>query len=245
MIQNGNEIAFWHESDEPATQTPIALPDDVVRWCVAEMGYDPAVRALVDWAPDLIYVHGLITPDLEARVLNIAPAIFFVHTYHGTCIGGSKTFSFPIVRPCERKFGWQCFAYYYPHRCGGWNPVTMWREYDRQASRLKLLSRYAAIITHSRHMVEEYRKYDFQVRQVPFCVTGFRHDYRENVRPLDTTKIDRCIRLLFSGRMVKVKGGEMLLNSLPRINQTLGLPLHVVFAGTGPMRRNGNVWPGK
>ena len=94
--------------------------------------------------------------EVERRTLDIAPAVFFAHNYYGTCISGAKTFKNPVVTPCDRRFGWQCLAQYYPRRCGGWNPVTMVRLFRQQRDRLELLSRYGAIVTHSAHMQNEY-----------------------------------------------------------------------------------------
>ena len=99
---------------------------------------------------------GCSIPQVERRTLDIAPAVFFAHNYYGTCISGAKTFKNPVVTPCDRRFGWQCLAQYYPRRCGGWNPVTMVRLFRQQRDRLELLSRYGAIVTHSAHMQNEY-----------------------------------------------------------------------------------------
>ena len=54
------------------------------------------------WHPDVIYAHGLTDPAIEARTLEVAPAVFFAHNYYGTCISGAKTFKYPVcqaVRP--------------------------------------------------------------------------------------------------------------------------------------------------
>ena len=99
---------------------------------------------------------GCSIPQVERRTLDIAPAVFFAHNYYGTCISGAKTFRNPVVTPCDRRFGWQCLAQYYPRRCGGLSPVTMVRLFRQQRDRLELLSRYGAIVTHSAHMQNEY-----------------------------------------------------------------------------------------
>src|SRR5438132_30986 len=65
-------------------------------------------RRSSDLHPDLIYAHGLLDPELEARTLAIAPGVFCAHAYYGTCISGGKTFKFPVVTPCNRPFGWHC-----------------------------------------------------------------------------------------------------------------------------------------
>src|SRR5207253_5754979 len=65
----------------------------------------------------------------------------------------------PIVQPCNRRFGWQCLVHYFPHRCGGLSPVTMFRLYGLQAKRLENLRRYDAIVTHSDFMLSELIKH--------------------------------------------------------------------------------------
>src|SRR2546425_10600393 len=98
----GHTLAFWSELDQPTDREPIPLPNDVPAWAVSELGVEPALAALRDWRPDLIYAHGFLEPELEARMLAIAPAVFCALAYYGTCISGAKTFKFPVVTPCSR-----------------------------------------------------------------------------------------------------------------------------------------------
>ena len=102
---------------------------------------------------------GCIDPEIEARTLQIAPAVFHAHAYYGTCISGAKTFKSPTTMPCSRRFGWPCLVNYYPRRCGGWSPITMVREFRRQAERLQLLSQYKALVTYSAHMQREFARH--------------------------------------------------------------------------------------
>jgi glycosyltransferase involved in cell wall biosynthesis len=226
-------------------------------WCVADLGPDAALQALRDWHPDLIYTHGLLSPKLEAATIKIAPSIFFAHNYYGTCISGAKTFKRPVVTPCDRRFGAMCLLHYYPRGCGGWSPLTMMMLYRRQARRLKLLSGYEAIVTHSKHMRAEYinhgiepdRIHDllYYVRNtqtnVPlveafpqfFNITNARQGKAEVE---GTTHNGHRLewRLLFLGRMDFLKGGTIFLDALPQISAALQRPLRVTFGGDGPER---------
>src|SRR5207253_1211226 len=65
----------------------------------------------------------------------------------------------PVVQPCNRRFGWQCLMHYFPHRCGGLSPITMFRLYGLQTKRLENLHDYNAIVTHSEHMLSELIKH--------------------------------------------------------------------------------------
>src|SRR5437773_911122 len=156
LHRRGHELALVHEVDTPDTRERIPLPAGAPSWAVSFLGIRRTLECMKIWCPDLIYAHGLLDPRFEASFLTIAPAIYFAHNYYGTCISGMKTFKFPTVRPCNRRFGTACMLHYFPRRCGGRNPITMWRLFRREWRRLVNLRKYQAIVTHSNHMREEY-----------------------------------------------------------------------------------------
>ena len=249
LARVGHELALWHEIDKPANREQIALPEGVPSWCVSEMGERRALAALRDWQPDLIYTHSLMTPRLEAETLKIAPAVFFAHAYYGTCISGGKAFKRPGVSPCDRRFGWECLLHYYPHRCGGWSPLTMMRLFRLQSKRLELLRRYEAILTHSSHMHAEYLKHGLTPSRV-FNLSYYAHGaykpsptegadlsplFAEGGQP-SAEKNKGCYDLLFLGRMELLKGGKIFIEALRRISEGLDRPVRVTFAGDGPER---------
>jgi glycosyltransferase involved in cell wall biosynthesis len=254
----GHEVGFWCEVDEPPDRLLIALPDHSRVWCVADMGAENAVAALRDWKPDVIYSHKLADPRLEREVISLAPSVFFAHDYNGTCISGSKTFQFPVVQPCSRRFGWQCLAHYFPHRCGGLSPVTMFKLYGLQSKRLENLRRYNAIVTHSDHMLAELIKHGLSPQRAysfPYYVQpalGIEHSSGSpqpigsaaSVAPAEqdgnvahTMRGPEEFHLLFSGRMEYLKGGHIFLEALPAVASALKKPLRVTFAGDGRERR--------
>ena len=138
--------------------------------CVAEQGLAASLQALRVWKPDVVYAHHLADIEGERRLLEVAPSTLFLHSYQGTCISGGKTFTKPVMVPCDRAFGWRCLAHYYPHRCGGRSPVTMWREFRRQSERLALLRRYGRILTHTEHMKTEMARHGLDASVVAFPV---------------------------------------------------------------------------
>jgi glycosyltransferase involved in cell wall biosynthesis len=255
LLNVGHQVGFWHESDVPLASEPITLPKKVPRWCVSELGREVAIKVLREWKPDVIYAHSLMEPDLEAEMLKVAPAVFFAHAYYGTCISGAKTFKFPTVTPCHRRFGWQCLAHYYPHRCGGLSPLTMLKEYKRQLRRLEHLSIYKAIVTHSSYMREEYIKHGFEPDRV-HCLSYYARGIesheedssldhlpvvslsqsKDAFRAKSAPHISTSLRLLFLGRMDFLKGGRVLIDALPKVCAALNRPLRVTFAGEGPER---------
>ena len=224
LQRRGHETAFWHEVDRPANREVMHFTGDTPVWSAAVLGAKQALAALQAWRPDVLYAHGLLDPDLEARTLDIAPAAFFAHAYYGVCISGSKAFSAPTRIPCNRPFGPACLLQFYPRRCGGLNPVTMGVEYVRQRARLRLLTRYRAILTHSEHMQREYERY-------PGLEHRIHHSWYAaeplGPPPPPLEKAPRSddgtlgpVRLLFMGRMDNLKGGDLAIVSHGRRNNS-------------------------
>ena len=254
LARAGHEISFWCETDEPLERPQIGLPDNAPAWCVAVMGAEQALESLRNWRPNVIYTHKLLDPNLERRVLQLAPSVFFAHDYNGICISGDKTFKFPVVRPCSRRFGWECLMHYFPHRCGGLSPITMFKLYALQAKRLENLHLYDAIVTHSEHMLAELIKHGLSPQRAynfPYYV----HSTKTNGHPIKEPQpfgaTDPVLKtseqqkqeteqstnkewhLLFCGRMERLKGVHIFLDALPKVAAALDRPLRVTFAGDG------------
>jgi glycosyltransferase involved in cell wall biosynthesis len=264
LARAGHEISFWHEIDEPLEREQISLPEDAMAWCAAELGVEPALAALKNWRPDVIYTHKISDPELERTIISIAPSVFFAHDYHGTCISGDKTFKSPEMRPCDRRFGWRCLLHYYPHRCGGLNPLTMLKLYSVQSKRLENLHLYDSIVTHSDHMLSELIKhglspqhaYKFhyyvqssEAQKSLFSETATAAAVTNaGLKPATQLTLGQSVdasgaareaawNLLFSGRMERLKGGDFFIDSLSSVAATLEKPLRVTFAGEGRERK--------
>jgi glycosyltransferase involved in cell wall biosynthesis len=232
LARRGHHLALWHELGEPPDGDPFALPEGSPSWSVQQIGMERALAVIADWHPDVLFSHGLLDPQMEAKTLQIAPAVLLAHAYYGTCISGSKMFKNPTNRPCSRSFGWPCLVNYYPRHCGGWSPVTMVREFRRQGSRFELLSRYRAIVTLSSHMQREYARHGIQTK----WVKGVAEPGAPCVSDASAQSSRDAWRLVFAGRMEFVKGGRYLLDALPRVAGSLDRALHLTFAGDGPAR---------
>jgi glycosyltransferase involved in cell wall biosynthesis len=232
LIGAGHRVMLWTEVDGPLDRAPIAGRVDVPRLCAVELGPDEAVGKLRAWCPDVIFAHGLQDPSIERQLLSVAPAVCLTHNYYGTCISGEKTFKSPVITPCHKTFGDACLFHYFPRRCGGWNPVTMVREYRRQTERLELLTKYKAILTLSSHMQQEYMRHGLPAVHV-FDVwrEGDAHNLSKR-RERQSAQGSRW-HLLFAGRMEALKGGLHLIEALPEIVRVLERPIHVTFAGDG------------
>ena len=187
-------------------------------------------------AAAVLFSHGLLDPAVERSVLKIAPSVFVAHPYYGTCISGAKTFKTPTITPCFRTFGWPCLVNYYPRRCGGWSPITMMREFRRQAERLELLSQYDTIVTLSRHMQREYTSHGLNAVWVQGATGQCGIDEPAMRDDPEREGERKEWKLLFAGRMEQLKGGAYFIAALPRVASALDRRLNVIFAGDGPAR---------
>ncbi len=209
-------------------------PSELMAARAVDVGALRWIGQLNDWHPAVVYSHGLTDPALEAQLPPSVPLVFFAHNYFGTCVSGEKTWKNPSPRPCTRRLGAACLAHYYPHRCGGLSPRTMWRGYRTQSRRLHLLRRATALLTASRHMRQEYLRHGFApdlLEVVSLPVVGL--DTRAE-RSGDPGA--RAVHLIFAGRMNHLKGGHVLIESLPLLAERLQKPVHVTFMGDGPAR---------
>jgi glycosyltransferase involved in cell wall biosynthesis len=235
LAARNHSLAFAFETDEPADRAPVALPEGCAALPLTGEGAFDRIRS---WKPDVVYVHGLLNPDLERRLLESAPAVLFAHAYYGTCISGQKTHRLPFIQPCDRVFGAACLALFYPRRCGGLSPVTMAREYARPRARNALLPQYAAVMTHSEHMRREFTRHAAAGGRVVHS-TYLRSD-AEVVSVPSRLRATRATadpwHLVFIGRMDRLKGGDFLLDALPQAQAAFENPLRVTFAGDGPAR---------
>jgi glycosyltransferase involved in cell wall biosynthesis len=215
----GHTVSFWHEAAVEPGRAAIDAPE------LFQVG--PQSPALLKaWKPDLIYNNGLMSMDWEAALPAIAPVVHYAHNYYGTCISGEKTRKFPTPRPCDRCFGPACLAQYLPRRCGGLSPFTMWHDYQLQSQRFQHLGNCSAIVTASAHIEAEYRRNGFApVYRAPLFV--------DPPAPRTAANPDR---ILFGGRMMRLKGGELLIDAIPEVERLMGRPIEAIFAGDGPER---------
>jgi glycosyltransferase involved in cell wall biosynthesis len=172
-----------------------------------------------------------------------------VHNYHGTCISGAKRFAFPVMRPCTRRFGIPCLLCYFPRRCGGLSPITMWQQFLLQRRRLRAVRRCAAVVTHSFHMYSEYAKHGVALdrlhrfvyfspepRKVALPV------FAEGQEPAQTKPnpwqrpASEPLRITFAGRIDLNKGVHLLIDAAPQVARRLNRNLLITIAGDGPMR---------
>ena len=237
---SGNEVGFWYETtDGPPDRATIPDPP-AGGWSMAELGRAPAWRPCVEWQPDVIYAHGLESPELEEEAYGIAPAVFFAHVYVGTCISGAKTTWFPVAKPCDRRFGPACLAHYFPRRCGGLNPLTMLQQYRLQSQRLAVI-RSARPWSPTRSTCATSTS---GTGSRPIACSAFRSTSLSLApEELPARPLASCPTLLFLGRMEAAKGGNVLLDALPRVRAASTARSGSCSPGTGGSGRGGKRGP--
>lgn len=232
----GVELAMLCEREDAADREKIELTAGAPTWCVSDIGEQAALAAISAWRPDLVYVHLIESTTLEARLLEVAPGVLFAHSYHGMCISGEKTFKLPDVRPCALPFGWKCLLHFYPNRCGGLSPITMWQDYLKQSERHSMLPKYSAIATASDYLRRELIANGVEPERVHKVPMPLSVTFAEPGNQPIASRSDETKRLLFIGRMGRLKGTEILLAALPAVAAALNTQINLTFIGDGPGR---------
>jgi glycosyltransferase involved in cell wall biosynthesis len=242
----GHQTALLCEYDTPTHRRRISIDQASPLWLVSESGMGPVLEALERWRPDVIFSQCMPTVALEEQMKAIAPVVSFVHTYYGLCISESKMFSFPVPLTCNRPLGKLCLAHFYPHRCGGLNPLTMLRDYRIQTARLRALRSSRTILTASEHMRSEILRHGFPpdtVRAVGLPVLDSTttyplkpSDYSDDSRSDNDHNDGLPYRVLFIGRMEKPKGASLLIDAMASAAAKLNRRLALTLAGDGRER---------
>lgn len=228
LAQSGHALSLWSETAEPRDRLEMTLPAGTVQFDICR-----DLPAAFDWAPDVLLINGLNDVALESRLLRARPSVFVAHNFYGTCISGTKSWAFPVERPCGRQFGWPCLLHYFPHRCGGLSPTTMLRLYGRERARLSALESAGAIVTLSTYMRDEYVRHGLPAARVTCVPYGPKID---EASPPRRGQASSARTLIAIGRLERIKGMHLLLDALPRIHQSLGQPLTLTIVGDGPER---------
>jgi glycosyltransferase involved in cell wall biosynthesis len=234
---SGHQIALLSEHQGPEGRRQIMNSAGIPAWCAATLGLVAASRKLAEWNPEIIFGQAALSTELDTRIAELAPLVSMVHDYRGSCISGSKSYRWPSVKACSRALGPGCLAYFYPRRCGGLHPLTMLRDYSSQLRRLAHLRTSAMVLTASKHMRNEYCKYDLdpdRIRCVGYPVRTPLKGAPATAPPGGDGVLPS--RVLFAARLEYMKGATILLDAMPRVVTALGRKLKLILAGDGRER---------
>ena len=213
--------------DPPGSRIPI--------WYWPDLVNNAAVwEEIARWKPDIVYSHCPDSLPMERALLENYRCILHVHNYWGTCISGRKCHDFPRPRACNRHFGVGCLAQYFPRRCGGRNPLTAFKMFQKHTERKSRLSSYSKILISSTHMQREYEQHGVEaekLRLVPYPLT----DASLEVMPYLPKDVDGS--LLFAGRLTDLKGVDYLIRAVPLAARRLNRDLTLTVMGDG-LERN-------
>jgi glycosyltransferase involved in cell wall biosynthesis len=221
----GHDVRFAFE--QPAAAEMPAI----VRGLVWRLPVD--FDSIAAWVPEVAYVHGMSDPNVERSIASRWPTAYFPHGYYGTCVSGTKCHTRPAIEPCQRTLGLGCLAAYFPHGCGGNNPLTMLRRYWVERRRCANLALFRAVLVASRHMQIEYRNHGVAAERLHLTPL-----FPGDVSPDPAPPVDRALtgQILLVGRLNAVKGGRLLIDAIDLARQQLKRPLELVVAGDGPER---------
>lgn len=238
LLERGHELGLIHGYETPGGDTIDPVNDNLPRWCYEQLGIQALMKRVAEWKPDLVYTHGLDSPELESALLEDYPCVLFAHGYYGTCATGRKCQALPHPAPCSRRFSPMCLVLHYPRRCGGLHPATTWRNYRVQAQRNDLLRRFTSVLVASRHMYAELRNNGVDAARLHLVQLP-----STNITPQAEAPARRLPqgRILMMGRLTDLKGGAYLMQAIPRAARKLNRTLRLIIAGTGseePTLRN-------
>ena len=235
LTERGHEVALAYQSSD-SSRPALLQHIEVQAIGPCQPSNDYLRSTLEKWSPDIVYAHGVLDSKFEDNLRSLAPSVYFIHNYYGTCISGLKSHQFPIVQACSKRFGPSCLLHYLPRRCGGANPLTMLRRYKEETERLTSIREYNALITHSRHMTREYEQHGIDSSKL-FNFVGDYSDPTVGIQPSLEWDRDQVFNLLFVGRMEASKGGDVLLAALAPVLKELQRPIHLTMAGDGRERQ--------
>lgn len=224
----GHAVAFLHQ-DRARPDAPSPAPPGAPHFGIDERGMDAALADALAWAPDVAFVHNMRPLEVDWRLADSVPVVKFMHGYFGTCVSGQKAHLWPRPQTCGKPLGPGCLAIYGPRRCGQLRLGYVARQYRWANEQNELFGEYAAVVTASRHMRDEYVRNGApaeRVHALPLFPTLAGHA----VEPPEE------FRVAFLGRMTPVKGGDLLIRAVARAKEQTGAAIAVTMAGDGPRR---------
>jgi glycosyltransferase involved in cell wall biosynthesis len=236
LAGRGHALAVLHRDATPAPfagRATSALP----QFSTATDGVRAAIDRVAAWAPDVCFSHNMNVLEIDRALIDRWPVVKFMHGYFGTCIGGQKRFGFPVVQPCDRRFGVACLALYGPRHCGELSLSAFVGHYQWAREQHALLARYHTIVVASGHMKREFVRNGVHPSQIQVNPLFSTHTEPPSAVPAPMTSAPRPWTVAFAGRMTVLKGGDLLVDAAAAAAARLGRSIELLLIGDGPQRR--------
>lgn len=232
LLARGHELALGFEQQLVDVNRAIERDTpNLPTWGVPELGQEGWLRKLAGFEPDVVYVHGVTDPGLEAELARRFNAICYAHAYTGACATGTRSHTRPRVRDCQRRFGAPCLVTNFVLGCGARRPDTLLKSYRLQARRAAVLPNYRALAVATTYVRETYVRQGIPAHMV-HVLPSPSLDFVRDPNPPAARALGN--RVLFVGRLTPVKGLEHAVRATALAQAQLGRPLALVVAGEGP-----------
>lgn len=177
------------------------------------------VAVVGELRPQVVHLHDFFDPRMASDIRRLAPVVWSVHNFVG-CTSGYKYFRQPGDE-CTRQHGPGCVPHLLFKGCfHGRDPRPMPKMYAKATTFLAALREADVAVAHSRFVTRHLESNSIpRIQLVPLFSPG-------RVRALP---LPRSHRLLFVGRITPVKGLEVLLKAMARLD----IPLDICGEGWG------------
>jgi len=183
-------------------------------------------RIIFQQQPDLIYLHAVYDPRVVADIIELAPAVAYVHGFHTVCPGLAKYFRRGDAI-CTRAFGWGCVPMIYARRCASArHPRSVWRIMGATAAHKQAYQRLPRILVASNYMRNLLLQNGFHNERVTVLAYP-----QKPVSPVPYPN-HQPKRILYAGRLEIEKGVPYLLRTLTHLK----MPCELRVAGDGTLR---------
>jgi glycosyltransferase involved in cell wall biosynthesis len=228
LTRRGHTLSLLHSSELREKGSPAA--NDVEHFCVERLDESGVADAVAGWKPDVFFSHNMRNLNVERQLFSIAPVVKMMHGYFGTCISGEKAHLFPGAEPCDRPLGLGCLALYVPRRNGQIRMKALLEGWSWAKQQRALFCDYSAIVTASSHMRREYIMNgadESRVHAIPLFTS---------IEVSGVAAPPERFRVLFLGRMTRLKGGDLLIRAVAHASRLAGQKIELTMAGDGPPR---------
>ena len=230
LAESGHEVYAVFDLQGTDGRSMVSTPVGVRVLTVANDGLDSTVRSINAIDGAVVFANSLDSPLFRRGPGIKRPVAYYAHDYVASCISGTRVHRLPSSHPCERRFGAACLVQYFPRRCGGLNPLTMLRSYQRESRNRRMLRDFDLVVANSDSVAGELRREGIDaVTLHPFIDDG--------PGSIRSSWLDSGFRSIgFCGRFEDYKGGQVLLEALPIVADRLSIPVRVTMAGDGSQR---------